>query len=348
MCVWLAQAVRKATRNAVNSIFVDPISKGSSPELQAIAKLITGKSPNADDSSQSMSLIHYDHKLRDSLSDRTTFVLCPVSAKNEKSSLHNLSTDTQKDFFKLLQNTGRIVPLFDKDGKQVDLLAQDTFAQHTVDSPMFNILTGYFFFNAMAKGPRMADIFVAEIEQRADGTYSMSKIFEKRVITSTGEKGEYLLGPRFMALLDFYVATSIYGGIPAAQDHRGFFELRARQYGVMTGVDGSRDMRKELQTVLEDYLNRFPFKIAQVRRARKSGSSFATPEVVDLTEEELRDGFATGPAGGAISMQLPSGKNPSAMGAGTRNSAEGAEGSAADRAGEAGPAAVAGAEGAPA
>jgi len=145
MCVWLAQAVRKATRHAVNSIFVDPISKGSSPELQAIAKLITGKSPYSDDSSQSMSLIHFDHKLRESLPDRSKFVLCPGGAKNEKSSLHNLSTDTQKDFFKLLQNTGRIVPLFDKDGKQVDLLAQDTFAQHTVDSPWFNILTGYFF-----------------------------------------------------------------------------------------------------------------------------------------------------------------------------------------------------------
>ncbi len=117
----------------MNGIFVDPISKGSSPELQAIAKLITGKSPNADDSSQSMSLIHFDHKLRENLPDRSKFVLCPVGAKNEKLSLHNLSTDTQKDFFKLLQNTGRIVPLFDKDGNRVDLLAQDTFAQHTVD-----------------------------------------------------------------------------------------------------------------------------------------------------------------------------------------------------------------------
>ncbi len=103
---------------------MNPISKGSSPELQAIAKLITGKSPNADDSSQQMSLIHYDHKLP----DRSKFVLCPGGAKKEKSSLHNLSTDTQKDFFKLLQTTGRIVPLFDIDGNRVDLLAQDTFA----------------------------------------------------------------------------------------------------------------------------------------------------------------------------------------------------------------------------
>ncbi len=102
-----------------------------------------------------------------------------------------------------------------------------------------------------------------------------------------------------MALLDYYTATSIYGGIPSARDYRGFFELRAKQYGVLTGVGGAQEMRKELQMVLEGYLDRFPFKFAQVRRARKSSSSFATLEVVDLTEEELRDGFATGPAGGA-------------------------------------------------
>ncbi len=69
MCVWLVQAVRKFFLTAVNSIFVDLISKGSSPELQAIAKLITGKAPNTDDSSQSMSLIHFDHKLLESLPD---------------------------------------------------------------------------------------------------------------------------------------------------------------------------------------------------------------------------------------------------------------------------------------
>jgi hypothetical protein len=86
-----------------------------------------------------------------------------------------------------------------------------------------------------------------------------------------------------MALLDYYAATSIYGCIPSAQDYRGFFELRAKHFAVLTGVGGSRDMLKELQTVLDDYLNRFPFKLAQVRRARKSGSSFATSEVVDLT-----------------------------------------------------------------
>jgi hypothetical protein len=53
-------------------------------------------------------------------------------------------------------------------------------------------------------------------------------------------------------------------------------------------------MRKELQTVLEDYLNRFPHNLAQVRRARRSSSSIATQEVVDLTEEQLRDCHWTG------------------------------------------------------
>ena len=43
VCVWLAQQVRKLMRVVVNSIFTEPVGKGSSPELQAIVQLITGQ-----------------------------------------------------------------------------------------------------------------------------------------------------------------------------------------------------------------------------------------------------------------------------------------------------------------
>ncbi len=55
----------------------------------------------------------------------------------------------------------------------------------------------------------MSDIYMGETDQQADGTHYMSKIFEERVIMLTGETGEHVLGPWFMALLDFYIATSI-------------------------------------------------------------------------------------------------------------------------------------------
>jgi hypothetical protein len=87
-------------------------------------------------------------------------------------------------------------------------------------------------------------------------------------------------------------------------------------------------MREELQTVLEDYLNRFEHNLAQVHRSQKSSSFLATQEVVNLTEEQLRDGFATGQA-------IPSGEEPSSMGSGIGDDAAAAGGSAAVGAGSA-------------
>ena len=52
------------------------------------------------------------------------------------------------------------------------------------------------------QGPRMAEGFVDQIERRPDGTHDMTKVFDKRVITPTGEDGEHVLGPRFMALVE--------------------------------------------------------------------------------------------------------------------------------------------------
>ena len=90
-----------------------------------------------------------------------------------------------------------------------------------------------------------------------------------------------------------------------------------QQFGALNGLDGMRDMRKELQQVLEGYLDRFPHILVQVRRSssRKSGASIDSQHVVDLTAEELRV-FASGPAGGARPAQLSPGAHASGMGAG--------------------------------
>ena len=91
-------------------------------------------------------------------------------------------------------------------------------------------------------------------------------------------------------------------------------------------------MRKELQQVLEGYLDRFSHILVQVRRSRNSGPSIDTQHVVGLTEEELRD-FTTGPAGGAKPMKFSSGENPSSMGPGEGGgSSAGAAAAGAERA----------------
>ena len=172
----------------------------------------------------------------------------------------------------------------------------------------------------------MAEGFLEQIERRSDGTHDMTKVFETRVITPAGEDGEHVLGPRFMALADFYIATAIFGGIPAAQEYRAYYTFCAKQYAALTGEGGSRNMRAELQAVLEDYLNKYPHTLAQVRRSRKKSGAFKATaredEVVDLTT--LRDSFAVGPAGGTEAMQFPSGSDAAAVRSGEGGSGDGA------------------------
>ncbi len=48
------------------------------------------------------------------------------------------------------------------------------------------------------------------IEKRPDGSHNMTKVFERRVVTTDGAQGDYILNHRAMALLDFYVCTAIF------------------------------------------------------------------------------------------------------------------------------------------
>ena len=82
VCVWLAQHVRKNMCGAVNSIFTEPVGKGSSPELQAIVQMITGQAVSP---AVAVLLIHFDHRLQDGMPDRSKFILCPSGARRDRS-----------------------------------------------------------------------------------------------------------------------------------------------------------------------------------------------------------------------------------------------------------------------
>ncbi len=123
-----------------------------------------------------------------------------------------------------------------------------------------------------------------------------------------------------MALLDFYLATSIFNCIPAAQECRVFYNFRAKQYASLTGEGGSLNMRSELLAVLKGCLNKYQHALAQLWSAKKFGASIASKDaMIDLTQaqEELRDAFATasGPAqaGGAKAMQFQSGEDATSV-----------------------------------
>ena len=84
----------------MNGLFICPITRGSPPEVQAIAQLITGKTLNPADSGHTIVLIHHDHNLREGIPDRAAFVFCPDTAKGARSSMHSLASERHKDFFK--------------------------------------------------------------------------------------------------------------------------------------------------------------------------------------------------------------------------------------------------------
>jgi hypothetical protein len=125
----------------------------------------------------------------------------------------------------------------------------------------------------------------------------MGKVFERTVVTPDGSPGDFVINHRLMALMDFYVATSIFGGIPGASDYQEIYELRGDQNKAANGKGHARDMQDELKAVLKSYLDRFPHTLGQVRKSRKStpiaNNNFTT---IDLTEEQLSE-FASGPAG---------------------------------------------------
>jgi hypothetical protein len=129
-------------------------------------------------------------------------------------------------------------------------MEQEKYAASRPDSPMFNNLTCYFYFNGLAKGPRMEEPFVGGNEKHPDGPHNMTEVFERRVITTDGAQGDYILNHRLMALLGFYVCTAIFPSLPAAAsaDYWGFYEFRVRQYQAANGKGGSRDMRGELKS----------------------------------------------------------------------------------------------------
>ena len=184
-------------------------------------------------------------------------------------------------------------------------MEQDQYINPAPIGPMFNIITGHFYFNALAKGPRMAEAFVGGIRKRSDGTHDMTEVFERTVIAPDGTPGGFVLNHKSMALLDFYITTSIFGGIPAAAEFREIFALRCKQYQAANGEGGARDMRAELKSVLEGYLDQFPHTVEQVRKARTSARSIpvATTTTIDLTAEELNE-FTAGPAGGAEPVRI--------------------------------------------
>jgi hypothetical protein len=180
-----------------------------------------------------------------------------------------------------------------------------------------NIIHGFLIFEVLAaKTPRVEEALLRDIVKGEDGKHDMTNVFERKVLASD----QFVVDSGLVALVDYMAAISLWASLTAnpVADMRAFYEIRKRQYGAMNGAGGSRNFRAELQSVLENYLDKFPNTLAKVRKTKRKSAAAASESVVDLTAEEL-NGWATGPAGGAkivVPASLPVGEDAAAAGAG--------------------------------
>ena len=263
----------------MNALFVRSISTNSDSAIQAIGQLLTGKVPT-----KPYMILGEDHPLREGVAD---FIMCPLNARKsaEMSTISSLGNEEERMFHKALQNMGRYEPAVDASGKPINLLAAAPYGTDRVtgESPLFNVFTAYMFVRVMTKIPRL-DYMMEGITRDGD-KHNLDKVFDIKVLNAKGHE-VYLIGPEFVALMDFAVSTCIWAQLPLLAPHRPFYDRRVALYAALDGKDGRLDMRAELKAVLEEFFDSHPQHAKFVRRLqRKSAPTGDT--IVDLTEEEI-------------------------------------------------------------
>lgn len=273
--------MRKTARETMNLLLVHPISTSSDSAIQAVGKLLTGKEPAPN---KPYVILDTDHPLREG---RDSFVLCPAYAKKstEISSLSALDTEEARLFHKALQNLGRYEPAVDGAGKPMDLLAAAPYGTDRVtpESPLFNPFTGLIFVRVMAKVPRMDHLLDTIV--RVGDKHNLDAVFDLKVLDTEGHE-VYLIGPEFVALMDFVVSTCLWAQLPQLAAHRPFYNRRVALYAALDGKNGHLDMRGELKAVLEEFFDCHPQHAKSMRRSKKR-SVHTAAEIVDLSQDDI-------------------------------------------------------------
>lgn len=68
---------------------------------------------------------------------------------------------------------------------------------------------------------------------------------------------EFLITGEFIAMLDYYVTTSLSERLSDAVELRPFYDKRVVLYKALNGRDGERDWRSLLLAQLQDWLSKF-------------------------------------------------------------------------------------------
>ena len=100
-------------------------------------------------------------------------------------------------------------------------------------------------------------------------------MYRKQLKEDGTTSDEFLITEEFIAMLDFYVASSLSGKLSDAVELRPFYEQRVAVYKALNGQNGVRDWRPLLLEQLQQWLSSFPESVNK-RKNRLSVSSSAT------------------------------------------------------------------------
>lgn len=116
----------------------------------------------------------------------------------------------------------------------------------------------------------------------------MEDIMNQKQLNEDGSPSDqFLINEEFIAMLDYYVATSLSGRLPKTAVFQHFYKERVRLYKAFDGAEGKRNWRPLLLEQLNDWPTRFPDSVSK-RRSRLSGvASKAAQEEAPIPKEDL-------------------------------------------------------------
>ena len=118
----------------------------------------------------------------------------------------------------------------------------------------------------------------------------MDDAFSRKQINADGSLStEFIINAEFVAMLDYYVATSLSAKGPDAERFRPYYRKQVGIYKSFDGkTEGRGDWRPQLLAILKGWQTLFP-AVVRKKKSRLSGGTVAAVEPSDLgiTQDDL-------------------------------------------------------------
>jgi hypothetical protein len=88
---------------------------------------------------------------------------------------------------------------------------------------------------------------------------SIAMQFSRKKVNPDGSMSDkYLINEEFIAMIDYLFASSLWTSVGDVRKMQSFYAERVALYKNFNGAEGRREWRKEIVSVLENFIHRFP------------------------------------------------------------------------------------------